>query len=78
MTKRQSLINKAAHSIAQHTDYFQKPEQADLEIKVIEITTDEDNDYTENATDTQWQRFSNEVLKKAEQLHWDRYHTLFD
>lgn len=65
MTKRQSLINKVAKRLALTNEDNQ-------EIKVIEITTDEDNDYTKNATGTQWQRFSNEVIKLANDIRDER------
>ena len=78
MTARQELINKVATRIAKTTDYHMKPSIYNLVIKMVEITTDENEEYVTTATAEQWKRYETAVLKKAEQLHWDRYHTLFD
>ena len=78
MTKRQELIAKVAKRMARSTDYGKHPELYALEIKVIEITTDENEEYLMSANDRQWDCFSNAVLKLAEELHWDRYSILFD
>ena len=65
MTKRQSLINKVAKRLALTNEDNQ-------DIKVVEITTDEDDGYVTNATRNQWYRFSNEVIKLANGIRDER------
>ena len=61
MTKRQSLINKVAKRLALTNEDNQ-------DIRVVEITTDEDDWYVTSATRNQWYRFSNEVIKLANNI----------
>jgi len=65
MTARQELINNVAKTLARTNDGNQ-------EIKVIEITTDENEEYVETATDKQWQLYSNEVIKLAKSIREGR------
>lgn len=78
MANRQSLITKVATRLAKSTDYHTKPSQSKLGISIVEITTDENEEYVTTATDTQWERYETAVMKLAETLHWNKYHRLFD
>ncbi|HEB26893.1 MAG TPA: hypothetical protein ENI05_03810 [Porticoccus sp.] len=70
MTKRQSLINKAARSLAKGNALDRS--RFNIEIKVIEFVTDHDEEYATTATDKQWDRFSSEVIRDATQIRNDR------
>ena len=65
MTARQNLINKVAKRLALTNEDNQ-------EIKVVEITTDEDDGYVTSATRNQWYRFSNKVIKLANSIREER------